>query len=194
MTNVQTKTNVLPEPGAVAKRIAEDALTPEVLAVRETPGKNNFGKWIRVMLASVGLAEGNPWCLAFVNLRIEKAAAALGVKLPSDYPDTGYTPTFANWAKKRGWWIPVADARARPSLVKRGDLVFFYGTVGAVRRIRHVGIVIKPMKNSYGDTLGVISVEGNTGPDGGRDGDGVYLKHRDWSELGALGGFVRLPF
>ena len=41
-----------------------------------------------------------------------------------------------------------------------------------LKRVGHVGLV-KEVLNGV-----LITVEGNTGPDGGRDGDGVYLKKR----------------
>ena len=91
---------------------------------------------------------------------------------------------------KHGLWIRVSDARAGRVKVQVGDLALFY--FASKKRVAHIGIVVEV------HSWGVVTVEGNTGPDTGtvvnRDGDGVYKKSRTWAELGSLGGFVRLPF
>jgi hypothetical protein len=183
----------LPNPGSIARRAAADAQTEEALSVREEGG-NNRGRWVALILAVVHLAVGNPWCLAWVQLRLRKAAAALGLSLPSWVPLTGYTPAFVAAAKKQGLFFTTRDALTGKRSVQPGDLAFFWGRADGGFRIRHVGIVI-----SVHD-WGVMTVEGNTGPESGgklnRDGDGVYKKRRDWTELGDVdrSGFVRLPF
>lgn len=175
----------LPNPGPIALQAIKDAGRSDVLSVREVGG-NNRGKFVETYLKIVGLGRGEPWCQAFVIFRLVKAASTLGLKLPADIPKSGYTPTVANWGKKRGWWISRAQAQTGVVLPMRGDLVYFYKA--NLRRIGHVGIVDSVTSK------GVWTIEGNTGPDGGRDGDGVYKKFRTWSELGLYGGFVRLPF
>jgi hypothetical protein len=180
----------LPAQGPIARRALEDAQTPEVLSIRETGG-NNRGRWVKAILAAVGLAEGNPWCMAFIILRLVKAAAALGLSLFPGLPRTGSTVVFARWAYKRGWFLPISAVRANPSLALPGDLVFFsYRKFRTARwrGIGHVGII-----RAVHD-WGFFTIEGNTGPDGGRDGNGVFEKARDWDEIGAKGGIVRLPF
>jgi hypothetical protein len=164
-----------------------DAQTPEVMAIRETGGQNR-GKWVEAILAAVGLSAGDPWCMAFCVLRLVKAAVALGLHLPADVPHTGYTPEFANWAKGKGWWIPVQTAAAAPSAVRVGDLAFFY--FPALGRIGHVGIVVQVTPWS------VTTIEGNTNDGSGvrRDGNGVFRRHRAWGDFGKGGGFARLPF
>jgi hypothetical protein len=179
-------------PGPIALRAASDAELPATLSVREEGG-NNRGKWIEMYLKAVGILVPAPWCMAFVVLRLVRAAATLGLALPKDFPKSGYTPTVANWARKAGKWISAADARRNPDLVKRGDLAFFY--FKSLGRIGHVGIVVRVGKT------GVWTIEGNTKPDAGVSresggGDGVYRKFRSWSELGAedRAGFARLDF
>lgn len=180
----------LPEQGPIARRALADALTPEVLSIRESGG-NNRGRWVKAILQAVGLAQGNPWCMAFIILRLVKAAAALGLALFPGLPKTGSTVAFAYWAYKRGWFCPISKVEENPELAMPGDLVFFSFSkyrASRWRGIAHVGIIreVHPW--------GFLTVEGNTGPEGGRDGDGVYLKSRDWDEIGAKGGIVRLPF
>lgn len=169
-------------PGVIALRAVEDALA--VVGTHET-AEDNHGPEVRQYLESVGLPEGNPWCMAFVIFRLKKAAAGLKVDLPP-IPFTGYTPAFANWGKTHNLWIP--NNLSGHSQVKRGDLVFFYSS--GIGRIHHVGIVtgIRPD--------GVDTVEGNTsgGPGVDANGGGVFRKTRDWSDIGSQGGFVRLPW
>ncbi len=187
---------VLPAPGPIARRAAADCLTPEVLSIRETPGKNNFGKWVKVILGFVGLDQGNPWCMAHVETRLQKAAEELGVKIPAGMPITGYCPTFANWGKSCNRWISLRKAMENPELIQVGDIGFLY--FANQGRVAHVGIVVGYLKNAVGHIVGYKMVEGNTGPEhnSGRDGDGVYLKERNFFEYGDpdFAGFVRFSW
>lgn len=173
-------------PGPSATRHALDAQDPSVLSVRET-GQNR-GKYIEVYQKAVGIRPGDPYCQAFAYFRLKKAADTLGLKMPADFPRTGYTPTAASWFKKKGLWIPVSQAKRGVLVPAVGDWVFFY--FPAKGRIAHVGIVVGV------DGSGVHTVEGNTSPGPGvnRDGDGVFRRYRRWSELGELGGFARINF
>jgi hypothetical protein len=177
----------LPNPGPIAQRAILDAGQSDVLSVRETNG-NNAGKFVEIYLKIVGLSRGEPWCQAFVMFRLIKAATELGLTIPVDMPRSGYTPTVANWGKKKGWWISRAQAQTGAVTIMRGDLVYFYKAEKG--RVAHVGIVDSVLPN------GVWTIEGNTGPGAGvkADGDGVYKKFRTWDSLGLYGGFVRLPF
>lgn len=184
---------LLPSPGPIARRAVQDALLPANLAVREEGG-NNKGRWIAIYLKAVGILTPAPWCMAYIVLRLIKAAQALGLELPKEFPRSGYTPTVANWAKKVKRWISVTDAKQNPSLVQVGDLAFFH--FKSLGRIGHVGIVVEVTKS------GCWTVEGNTKPDPGvsRESDsgrdGVYRKYRAWAEFGAedKAGFARLEF
>ena len=171
----------------IAERAAAEALANVgVVEVGE-----NRGKFVETYQRAVGIPPGSPWCAAFVRFRFEAAAKALGLTLPDGFPDSGYCPDYQAWAKARGLWVPVASAEAEPFQVRPGDLALFW--FSAKNRVAHIGIVVEP-----GQTWGAITVEGNTGPERGeeveRDGDGVYRKRRDWAELGARGGFVRMNF
>ncbi len=176
----------LKPPGSIAVRAASEALAN--VGVMETP--ENRGPAVEKYLASVGCRPGDPWCAAFVRFRFEDAAKDLFLALPTHFPDSGYTPDYKNWAKEQGVWIPVQDATLTPSLVQVGDLCLFYFALK--QRIAHIGIVVGHFDG------GVLTTEGNTGPDGGvevqRDGDGVFKKRRRWSSLGGKGGFARCAF
>jgi len=70
---------------------------------------------------------------------------------------SGYSPALFPKAKV------VTEAR-------QGDVFgIYYQNKG---RIAHVGFIHKIERNCY------VTVEGNTGPDGTREGDGVYSKRR----------------
>ena len=173
-------------PGPVAVLAADFAL--KNVGVTEDEGKENSGKFVNIYLKSVGLTPGNPWCASFVYYRIQDAAKVLSATLSPKPPKSGYCPDWKDWAKDNGLWLPVdTDEKILP-----GDLALFY--FSAKGRVAHIGIVVERMKNS----MGVYTVEGNTGPERGqevnRDGDGVYRKEREWEEFGKYGGFIRLPW
>ena len=177
----------MPMPGPIAVRAVADAMLPYNLSVREQGG-NNHGPAVKIYLKSVGLAQGDPWCEAYVFYRESAAAKALLLTIPSWMPRTGSTVLMATAFKKKGLFISVSDAQKDYSLVKRGDHAWFF--FASKDRIAHTGIVIEVYN------WGVVTVEGNTGPESGvnRDGDGVFVKHRAWAEFGRLGGFGRQPF
>ena len=169
-------------PGPIALRAAADALAN--VGVQEVG--ENAGKAVETYLASVGLSAGAPWCAAFVHLREQKAAGELKQTWPQmGFPRSGYVPDFVNWAKARGLWIPVGQAKG---VIAKGDLLAFY--FAAKGRCAHIGMVVEPHE------WGVLSVEGNTSSSVGvdREGDGVFEKRRLWSSLGLYGGFIRVPF
>lgn len=172
-------------PGPVAFRTVADSLAN--IGVTEEGGENR-GKYVQTYLASVGLGPGYPWCAALVHYRLLQACHALGVDPNPHFPKSGYCPDWKQWAQSNGLWIPVdSDIRVLP-----GDVCLFY--FASKERVAHAGIVVarKP------DSSGVMTVEGNTGPEKGtevnRDGDGIYKKDRDWGEFGSGGGFIRIPY
>jgi hypothetical protein len=176
-------------PGPISRRAAQDAKAKEVLSVREDG--SNRGTFVEVYLKAVGLAPGNPWCMAFIVLRLIKAAAALGSVFPREIPKTGSTVLFSDYGKRRGFWIRRADLELGRASLQPGDIVFYF--FPSKGRIAHTGIVV-----DLADNKSFFTVEGNTS--GGindsvdRDGQGVYMKLRTLSSLGLWGGAVRLPF
>ena len=176
--------------GPIARRAAADARTPEVLSVRETGG-NNRGKYVETYLKAAGASPGDPWCAALQFYRLLVAAKELGLKLPSDFDPRAYTPDWKNYALRNKLWIPVQTAQEAPlHTLQTGDMALFY--FSNLGRIGHIEVVEEV------HDWGCLTVGGNTGPDKGatveRAGDGVYLKKRTWSQLGARGGYARLPF
>ncbi len=177
--------------GAIAKRAAVDAQRPDVLSVREVGG-NNRGEYVEKYQKAGGGGPGDAWCAFFLYYRLLMAALALGLKLPKTFTPRGYTPDWRIWAILNKCWTTVADAMEAPMhRVQVGDAALFY--IRSLGRIGHIGIVIEV------HSWGVVTVEGNTKAEAGvsRDsqtGDGVFVKKREWAELGSRGGFVRLPF
>ncbi len=118
-------------------------------------GGNNRGPFVERLLARLGLAPGNAWCAAFVT------TCLLDAGVPSKYLPKGPAAVW-NWYK---------DAKALGCLTdygNRGSLIYRVQS----NRKGHIGFVA--------DRRSVVArtIEGNTGPDGGRDGDGVYEKKR----------------
>lgn len=176
-------------PGPISRRAAQDAKAREVLSVREDG--SNRGTFVEVYLKAVGLAPGNPWCMAFIVLRLIKAAVALGSVFPREVPKTGSTVLFSDYGKKKGFWIRRADLELGRASLQPGDIVFYF--FPSKGRIAHTGIVV-----DLADNKNFFTVEGNTSgginDDVDRDGQGVYMKLRTLSSLGLWGGAVRLPF
>ncbi len=174
-------------PGEISVKAARDATAKEVLSVREDG--SNRGTFVEVYLKAVGLGPGNPWCMAFIVLRLIKAAHSLSKIIPNEMPRTGSTVVFSNWGKKKSFFIKRADLELGRATPMEGDIVFYFFPLKG--RIAHTGIVVKGGKNFE-------TVEGNTS--GGirdlvdREGQGVYRKERDFKSLGLLGGIVRLPY
>lgn len=171
--------------GALGSIVANDALSN----VGVTEDGDNRGQWVETYQRAVGIPPGAPWCAAFVRYRFEQASTKSGFALPEGMPDSGWVPSYVAWARRTGRWVPVATARQTPSMVTPGMLCCFW--FPAKDRHAHIGIVV-----ATGTSMGVVTVEGNTGLDKGadveRDGDGVYRKRRTWGSFGTQGGFIRI--
>lgn len=176
-------------PGPISKKAAIDACAKEVLSVREDGA--NSGTFVERYLSAVGLGPGNPWCMAFIVLRLVKAAHSLALTIPNEMPRTGSTVIFSNFGKKKSWWIKRADLELGRAIIQEGDIIFYF--FAAKGRIAHTGIVVEADSNHDFKT-----VEGNTSSGlkdvVDRDGQGVYMKQRSISSLGIFGGVVRLPY
>jgi hypothetical protein len=176
-------------PGPISKKAAIDACAKEVLSVRESG--SNSGTFVNRYLSAVGLGPGNPWCMAFVVLRLIKAAHSLALTIPNVMPRTGSTVVFSNWGKAKSWFIKRADLELGRARIQKGDIVFYF--FASKGRIAHTGIVVDVTSNNDFKT-----VEGNTSSGlrdvVDRDGQGVYMKQRSLGSLGLFGGVVRLPY
>lgn len=118
------------------------------LGVRERSGRND-GVQVKRFLKVVGLAEGQPWCAAFISW--------LFYEVGLEQPRTGWSPAL----------FP-ASRLARSALP--GNVIGIY--FRDKKRIAHVGLIEKE------DGNWILSLEGNTNLEGSREGDGVYRKRR----------------
>lgn len=136
----------------------------------EEIGNSNCGPKVNVYKAATWLdpEAAWPWCAAFVDWVIKEAMESGG-------PYTFHRPRTAGaWALED--WSLDQDAstntKKKPGTdIKRGDIVIF--------RISHVGIALSDVRESgY-----VTTVEGNTNAAGSREGQGVFVKSRRYTEF-----------
>ena len=138
---------------------------------------NNDGPEVDEYQKAVDGREGNEaWCMAFVQWLVKSTEEKLGVRLVN-FKRTEHCLTLWASAKKRG----TAVQHPEP-----GDIMIMQhgGTTNG-----HTGIVIVANPDN------VRTIEGNTGPGGGREGDGVYYKTRPLfgpKDRLHIVGFVRL--
>lgn len=151
--------------------IARIALSQD--GVREEGGNNCGPKIVEYQAATWLKPAPWPWCAAFVDWCIREWIRGLD---PRDPLFAGKTPEawrpltagaldLENWGKSRGLKILGRNAD-----VEAGDIVTF--------DMGHCGIVTASRVRTAAT---ILTVEGNTGPEGKRDaasGDGVFQKKR----------------
>lgn len=113
-----------------------------------------------------GAAMGSPWCAGFLSLCFCRAAGPLHGLCPKSASSLG----IRNWFEARQLlsWDPQ-------------DMANWKGAVAGWTNDDghgHVFFVAKRLTNPSGKIVAIETVEGNSGPDGGRDGDGVYAHRR----------------
>ena len=155
---------------AGAPSLATDALefAAAEVGVLEEPPHSNRGPRVDQYARAVGLnpAAGLPWCVAFVYWCFQRAAERAGRKNP--LPKTAGVLKHWSAAQRLADVRIVKGGKAveNPALVQPG-FVFamdFGGGVG------HLGFV-----EAFTGTH-LVTVEGNTGPDGSREGIGVFRR------------------
>lgn len=134
------------------------------LGIREVG--TNDGPEVREWLRRVKRKPGHPWCAAFAWCMLDDACRVIGVANP--LPPVAGAHLMMVLARKRHAWC----LEAGPGYIFAID----HGRSPAGARIGHVGIVVE----LDGDRM--TTVEGNTGADGGRDGQGVYQRTRSVRE------------
>jgi len=137
--------------------------------VREKTGKND-GVAVERYLLSVGLGKGYPWCAAFTNWCCMQVGATT--------PKSGYVP---NWFPKNR--IVYRQGKPVQRVPLRGDTFGIW--FSSMKRLAHIGFV-----HTWGEGKYVTTIEGNTGPDGGRDGDGVYRRYRLKSQIHSVSSWL----
>lgn len=119
----------------------------QYIGVQEVPKLSNRGIQIDYWLTEAGVGVGNPWCAAFVSMM---GRQGLGMAWP--VVNHAYVQTIVNWGKKYMFDTP-----------EKGDLFVLY--FPSLRRYAHVGFVSEVLPSGNFKT-----VEGNSNPEGGRDG------------------------
>lgn len=137
------------------------------LGTRELTG-NNDGEVVRKILESCGITFPAPWCACFLHDGLLRTGTTGGPD-----KDPGWTP---NWFKsvKRIKWVRDRDSY---------HTTFQPGWIGAIYyrskgRIGHVFAVVEDTHDGY-----VITIEGNTDAQGGREGNGVFIRVRNKKEI-----------
>lgn len=158
-------------------RISKDArlifgLTMESSVGIVEQGGNNDGPEVRLFQKTIGGAGREPWCMGLVQSALAYAELLTGVK----------SPIFATEHCMTCWRETPVIQRVKTSPLKYAIVIWKQEGSDS----GHTGVVIETDKRQW-----FRSVEGNTGSDGSRDGDGVYYKHRDWIRTGSL---VRVGF
>ncbi|MFO7800666.1 MAG: CHAP domain-containing protein [Desulfovermiculus sp.] len=139
------------------------------IGVLEDPLGSNRGKRVEEYLASTDLPGGHPWCAAFVYWCFQQAA----LRLENDNPCIKTAGVLDHWnqAGQEGVRrITSQQAEEDPELVQPG-MVFIIDT-GDPGGGGHTGLV----ERVEGGRL--ITIEGNTNKDGGREGNGVFRRRR----------------
>lgn len=132
-------------------------------------GGNNRGERIGQYLASTGLGQGHPWCAAFTKFVYDQ----------NSIPTPGATAWSPSWfPSKRTYWKKGNN----PDPIQKADIFgLHYNSLG---RIGHVGLIEK----RDGDWL--LTIEGNTGDDQGRDGDVVRRHKRSIKTITSISNWI----
>ena len=134
------------------------------IGVMEDPPGSNKGKKVEEYQASVGLDAGTFWCAAFIYWCFQKASEQLTRNNP--LLKTGHCMT--HWNNSPAKKIKAADAVNKPSLLKPGQ-IFLINTGGSHG---HTGM-IESVDGGF-----IHTIEGNSDPEGGRNGIGVFRNTR----------------
>lgn len=155
---------------SISAKIAQIARAE--IGVTEEPRNSNRGKRVDEYKAATWLdpKQAWAWCAAFVCWVLRQS----GIKETATFklPRTASAWDFINWSLAQDKTTTTLR-NPKSKDIAPGDIVVF--------RFSHIGIATS-YANSNGD---FYAVEGNTNGAGGREGDGVYLKTRNISQVKA---------
>lgn len=133
----------------------------------ESPTGSNRGVRVDEYNRTCGLV-GEPWCASFARWTFWQVGTTNGVP--------------GAWSPEWGRLAAVPGAA-----VRRGDVgLVWFPSLG---RYAHVCAAVEEVRTRGTSAIEVVTVEGNTNPDGGREGYGVFRRVRRVDSLA----FVRLP-
>ena len=133
-------------------------------------GNTNCGPKVNEYKSATWLDEEKawPWCAAFVDWVVM-------IAMQTDGPYTFKRPRTAGAWALEDWSLDQDNStqtKKRPGKdIRRGDIVIF--------KISHVGVALSSVRES-----GYVSTcEGNTNAAGSREGQGVFVKSRRYTEF-----------
>lgn len=143
------------------------------LHVRELTGHND-GVEVERYLAFVGFKKGAAWCAGFASYNL----FAVGITHPPA-PRTAWAPVFAT---KYVVWSQALRKAHKAQIPKPGDcFTLFYPSVN---RVGHVGFIVGRTDNYF------ITIEGNTGLSGTREGSGVHKLKRSIDKVYTVSNYI----
>lgn len=175
--------NKLPQIITLQNRLL--AVAASQVGIAEVPPGSNSGPQVRLILRSVGLDAGYPWCASFIYWLFRESCRQLGRKNPCP-KNAGVLNmwSLAGFEETPYTRITAAEARANPLLVKPGMQFFlkFSSSTG------HTGLVEDC--NAAGH---YTSYEGNSSVNGEREGTLVAHQTKRTVSDKSLLGFVGYP-
>lgn len=130
------------------------------LGVKEEPIGSNHGTCVSYWLKEAGVADGLPWCAAFVHSMGVQALGRTNWKLPT----TASVAALAAWGATQGTVLKT--------LPKRGDVFLLWEPGLVPARFGHTGFVTSVNHST------ISTIEGNTNDGGSREGFGVFARER----------------
>ncbi|MCE9540631.1 MAG: CHAP domain-containing protein [Bacteroidetes bacterium] len=144
------------------------------LCVRELTG-NNDGVDVEKYLAFVGQKKGASWCAAFTSYNLN----AVGISTPPN-PKSAWAPCFA--VKHVIWSQALEKQRRLKVFPMPGDCFTIYNA--NLKRVGHVGFIVGTINGYW------ITIEGNTGLNGSREGSGVHKLKRPKDKIYAITNYI----
>lgn len=143
------------------------------VGIKET--SHNAGPLVELIQETVGSAVKEPWCMSFVQTCLAYAEKKTGIK----------SPVFASEHCLTVWAKTPKTSRVKQVPAPGAIIIWQHGTSQA----GHTGLVLGWMSSTM-DT-----VEGNTGSQSMREGDGVFFRNRSTKATGKMKviGFLK-PF
>ncbi len=130
----------------------------------------NSGPWVRAYMDG---KEGNDWfwCMGFVQTIIDQAASQLGKNFKTLMPLTYSCDIVGAHGIQKNLLTRNAAIRKNPLLVKPGDIFLVQKSPNDWI---HTGIVTAIQDDIF------ETIEGNTNTDGSANGNGVYMRTRNF--------------
>jgi len=137
----------------------------------------NSGPEVKTYLASVGLPEGYKWCGAWMHDVFRRAGYVLEPKRSFALAAT-WSKKYVILRKGELDLLEESNVSGMDHISEGGDAFTLH--YNSLKRVGHVGMVIGEDDDYF------TTVEGNTGPGGEREGQGVYKRVRDKETIWTL--------